>query len=477
MSHFVDITPHVSLLAKTGQAGHSVAEAVAELVDNAVDARCAGQAVTVEVRYDAKRNWLEVQDDGVGMSRTELADALVLALSTKGNEQIGKFGLGMKAACTSLGKRFQINTCRDGDHYATIADYDEQRFLEAGTWQLPISRRKKKRAHGTTITIDSTRVYATLNQSLVKNLGSTFRHFIRDGVLTLFVNGVLVEPEVRDVDADSVLPLQGEVDGTPVRGWVGLLRTSSQRGWYGFDLVRHRRVIRRYEKLGFQGHPQYARVAGELHLDGFETNNLKTDFIRETTTWRSLEAWVAESLEPILSASRALAHSGAFDRRLKSLINEERERILAALGDGGLIGADDFHFRPMSRFRVQGRSDAISLVIGSFHIEHRFGSEADGPFMRRSKFERLAEADLIEVITNFEFLQVNGEEAVTLACHNIAETVALELATGSEDYVEVKTKLWRLIAGQPGLQTALRRTLTAARRNISSETAILSETT
>lgn len=452
MTELVDITPHVSLLAKSGQAGHSVAEAVAELVDNSLDARLGRRTLHVSVTYDVRGKLIEVEDDGSGMSRDSLARALVLALSTKNGDRIGRFGLGMKTACTSLGHRFTISSARAEDFYETIAEYDEDEFIRSGEWKLPIRRRKKIRKHGTLISIESERVYHGLSQSLIRNLGWTFRHFIADGILELKVNGELVEPPQHQVDTDSILPLNGELEGREVRGWVGLLLVSSQRGWYGFDLIRHRRVIRRHEKIGFQAHPQTARVVGELHLDEFETNNLKTDFIRETDNWRELEVWLSESIEPVLAASRALAHSGAFDRRLRDLIQKEREAILAALGEGALD--------PVLEFKNLRRgsglsSDAVSLVIGPFHVEHVYIEEAGGPFMRRARLERPGEADLVRVETNLGFSSL-GNDLVSWACHNVAEAVAVELAVGA-DYIETKSKVWAAIAAQPGLATALRR--------------------
>lgn len=456
MSDFVDITPHVSLLAKSGQAGHSVAEAVAELVDNSLDARVGKRTLHVNVSYDVRGKVIEVEDDGSGMSRDSLARALVLALSSKSGDKIGRFGLGMKTACTSLGRRFTITTCRPEDFYEAIADYDEGSFIENGEWKLPVRRRKKSRKHGTRISIESERVYHGLSQSLMRNLGWTFRHFIADGLLELRVNGEKVEPPQHQVDTASILLLNGEVAGRQVRGWVGLLVVSSQRGWYGFDLVRHRRVIRRHEKIGFQAHPQTARVVGELHLDSFETNNLKTDFIRETDAWRELEVWLSESIEPVLAASRALAHSGAFDRRLRDLIQREREAILAALGEEALDPV--LEFRSLRRGSGMS-SDAVALVIGPFHVEHVYIEEADAPFMRRERVERPGETDLIRVETNLGFTSL-GSDVVTWACHNVAEAVAVELAVG-EDYIETKSKVWSAIAAQPGLATALRRSAKA----------------
>jgi hypothetical protein len=452
MSHYVDITPHVSLLAKSGQAGHSVAEAVSELVDNSIDARLEGHVLRVAVNYDARAGWIEVADDGRGMGRPDLARALVLALSSKDGDKIGRFGLGMKTACTSLGSKFSIATARENDHFEAVADYDEASFLAKGEWRLPIRRRKKQRSHGTVITIESERVYHALSQSLVRNLGWTFRHFISDGILELHVNGQAVEAPRHIVDPESMLPLHGEIAGREVRGWVALLTVSSQRGWYGFDLIRHRRVIRRHEKLGFQAHPQTARVVGELHLDGFETNNLKTDFIRETEEWRQVESWLSKSIEPVLAASRALAHSGSFDSRLRDLIVQERESILATLGEHALDAVLEFKG---IRSLPGAASAFVAVVIGPFHVEHAFIDDSDAGFMRRSRLARPGESDLIRVETNVAFPSITGDVALW-ACHNIAEAVALELAVG-DDYLDSKSRVWSALSTQAGLVTALRR--------------------
>src|SRR5689334_10058715 len=129
--HFADITPDVSLLAKVGQSGHSVADAVAELVDNSLDARV-GRKVKVDIRYDARDGWIEIRDNGRGMTRTQLSDALVLGFSEKGEGKIGRFGLGLKTACTSLGSRFEIRTRPVAAKVEWIAEYDEEEFLRKG---------------------------------------------------------------------------------------------------------------------------------------------------------------------------------------------------------------------------------------------------------------------------------------------------------------------------------------------------------
>lgn len=428
-----------------------MAEAVAELVDNALDARINGRALRVDIAYSVREGWVRIDDDGRGMSRGELSDALVLGLSTKRDPEIGKFGLGLKTACTSLGDRFTITTARDDAHYAHVAEYDEEHFLMSGEWKLPIQRRKKSVAHGTQIVIDSARLYASLYQSLTRNLGWTFRHFLLDDVLQLSVNGIAVEPVSYEIDEKTAIPLKGVVAGREVHGWAGLLLKSSQRGWYGFSLVRQRRIVRRHEKLGFQPHPSTARVVGELHIDAFDTNNLKTDFIRETSAWRELEEWVSRQIQPVLAASRTLAHAGMLDLKIRARIEEERRRLL---GDDPPSSGRRVNGR--SRTRQPGESAAVDVAVGALHLQHIYAlSDAAQPYVHIERVARPAEADLMIVRTNLTHPacgQVSDRSG--WACHNLAEAAARELGADKQ-YVEMKSVILEKLLGERSLRRAL----------------------
>lgn len=451
MPEHVDITPHLSLLAKVGQSGHSVAEAVAELVDNAIDAR-RDDHVIVDVDYSAKEGWLEVTDDGSGMNRQRLADALVLGLSTKAGGTIGRFGLGLKTAATALGSRFSVVTVGAEAQYEWVADYDEEAFLASGRWELPIRRRAKRRPAGTQIRVWSDRVYPGLHQSLQRNLGWTFRHFLRDGVLELSINGQRVEASGYEVDPGSIMPFEGEVAGKKVRGWAALLLKSSQRGWYGFSLVRNRRIVRRHEKLGFQPHPSTARVVGELHLDEFDTNNLKTDFVRETASWRELEQWVSDTIEPLLAASRRLAHAGMLDLRIRAAIADERARLLgtddpAALLDlvsAGRLATDDTV--------VPG----VAVAVGPLHLEHIWvWRTPEDDYLEVERRARAGDADLLIVASNLAHpLAALAADSGAWACHNIAEAAAGSLGPPAQ-FTSLKGAILPRLLEEKSLRRAL----------------------
>lgn len=449
MTTYVDITPDVSLLAKIGQSGHSISDAVAELVDNALDAREIGRSVRVSVDLDADGSRLTIRDNAHGMSAKQLAQALVLGRSEKSHDQIGRFGLGLKTACTSLGASFSVTTATPDAHYSSVCRYDAALFAEEGQWRLPVARKKKTFKQGTEIVIDCGRLYPSLPATLARNLGWTFRHFIVDKVLNLSINSTRVTAAEYDVDPASVMPFKGVVGGYTVRGWVGLLHKSSQRGWYGFALVRHRRVVRRHEKLGFQAHPQTARVVGEIHLDAFDTNNLKTDFIRETPEWLALEEWVSVTVEPVVAASRALAHAGMLDLKIKTHLAAQRDSLDDE--EGSRLNMPD------GLARLDGsRSEPVAVAVGPLHLEHVFVRGGSGfPYSEITERRRDGEADLLVVASNLDHLAAGQiMDRSGWACHNVAEAAAQHLGRAA-NFLELKSVILDKLLAERGLRRAL----------------------
>src|SRR5690348_3989841 len=118
----ISILPDRSLMPKIGQTGYSVSQALSELVDNSIDARPDGRILTVEIRLKADEDLVEVSDDGVGMNEETAANSIRLAHSGKKNK-LGEFGLGLKTAATSLGKKFEIITKQKDSHNEYVLEY------------------------------------------------------------------------------------------------------------------------------------------------------------------------------------------------------------------------------------------------------------------------------------------------------------------------------------------------------------------
>ena len=123
----VDITPDKSLMQKIGAAGYRTEQAVAELVDNAIDARLPDEAERISVVLDFVNRTITVSDDGRGMTLEGLRRGLTIAQAgdrAQSGADLGAFGIGLKSACAALGKSFTIVTSTDRSKSEYVAEYD-----------------------------------------------------------------------------------------------------------------------------------------------------------------------------------------------------------------------------------------------------------------------------------------------------------------------------------------------------------------
>ena len=329
----VDITPDVSLFKKIGSQPYRIPDAVAELADNEIDAGLLNKKLTVNVTLRmGKTPTITVEGNGSGMSPETAAKAMKMAYSLKSAEQIGEFGLGMKAACSNLGHSFEIITCTADAESASRIMYNEDDFLKSGQWKIRLEKMDKPFPHGTRITITDPKVniYPGLKDTMLNHFGRTFRHFINDGDVEILVNDEPVVPEEPKLFDQYTKPFVFEVQGHKVRGWYGLQEKYSQTGGYGFDVIRHKRVMSRYEKIGFKPHPRLARLTGEIHLDDFPVTNNKMDFVRDTPLWREFEEMVGALTAEIRGIAGKLA-SKRLEQKDLAEIEEVRTEVQDAL--------------------------------------------------------------------------------------------------------------------------------------------------
>src|ERR1700691_3549473 len=97
-NEYIDITPDKSIYHKIGEANYSISDALAELVDNSIDA-ANEDGVEIFIILDKKDGKIIIEDNGQGMSKEIASKSLVLAYSKK-HDALGEFGLGLKSACT-----------------------------------------------------------------------------------------------------------------------------------------------------------------------------------------------------------------------------------------------------------------------------------------------------------------------------------------------------------------------------------------
>ena len=292
----VDITPDKSLIQKIGLVGYRTEQAVAELLDNSIDARISDEKEGIRVRLDFEAKRIHVEDDGQGMSKKDLANAMTIAKGTKTRQNLGRFGIGMKSACSALGKKFTVTTSKAGSYREYRAEYDEKDWLsdKSKNWRNFIITEKildrKNGWHGTKITVSelSVPLYANQVSKFKENFGIRYSPYLQSGQISIQVNTVHCRPVKPPIVEKSRRGVRVKLPfGREIHGYVALLKKRSIKGNYGIHLFRNGRLIKSFAKFGFSAHPENSMIMGELNLDHVPVNFSKSEFIEESPEYQN----------------------------------------------------------------------------------------------------------------------------------------------------------------------------------------------
>jgi len=187
----------------------STSSAVAELVDNALQAGARTVRISVEATdaMSGSDTRIQVADDGVGMDRATLVQAMRFGGSGRYDDRsgLGRFGMGLPNASLGQARRVSVYTWQSGASVlTTYLDVDEIAVGEAEQVPEPVRHRtvadihRIDPTHGTTVVwercdrLDNRRP-STLVRRLSSSLGRTFRDFLIQGI-KIEINGNLVKP-------------------------------------------------------------------------------------------------------------------------------------------------------------------------------------------------------------------------------------------------------------------------------------------
>ena len=185
------------------------ANAVAELIDNAIDARAdrvelliKDHGVLVQTRTSYRIQSLAVIDNGIGMTAATLTQALRFGgrVPSPGIRKIGKYGMGLPTASASQCKRVEVWSWQEGienAHYAYL-DIDQ---IQKGTQEEILTIRRDPPEDwlslakhdiadcGTLVVwsaIDRIETRSdTIFRHVSEEIGRIYRHYINGGELTI----------------------------------------------------------------------------------------------------------------------------------------------------------------------------------------------------------------------------------------------------------------------------------------------------
>ena len=127
MPQILENRPTAEILMVSMRAmGYSFEAAVADVVDNSISA--GAKHVLISFPRSPSESYVTICDDGCGMSHDELFDALKYGSTNKGvirpENDLGRFGLGLKAASLSQCRKMTVVSKKDGQLSAMTWDLD-----------------------------------------------------------------------------------------------------------------------------------------------------------------------------------------------------------------------------------------------------------------------------------------------------------------------------------------------------------------
>ena len=112
--------------------GYDLAAAVADLVDNSIDADAS--SVAVDIGHDGNGAWLRIADDGGG-TESRLDEAMRYGSTRSyGATDLGRFGLGLKTASLSQCRRLTVATRSTTRGPIRIRRWDLDRVAKTDSW-------------------------------------------------------------------------------------------------------------------------------------------------------------------------------------------------------------------------------------------------------------------------------------------------------------------------------------------------------
>ena len=366
----------------------SISTALAELVDNSIQAAATKVAITIERSGQKSLPEIAVADNGIGMSRRELEACLRFGGSSRFDERhsFGRFGMGLPAASLSQARRVEVTSWQRGRaEYRVALDVDA---VASGSGALLAARRVGPgqsdsgcRVHWQQCDRIEYRRLTWLGRALHRDLGRMYRRFLKAGIV-LTINGTEVEPVdplllgTKFEGATSRLafePLQYELESSdgqtspvtvrfavlPVHQWHHLDNVTKRRlgivGHGGVSILRAgREIASGWHLMGGKRKENYddwwrCEIEFEPALDEHFGITINKQGIRPSATLR-------EALEPDLESIARLLNARVRQsfEEVKFQSATEASCRIAAAADGDLPILD-----------TRGRGGALTYRIGS----------------------------------------------------------------------------------------------------------------
>ena len=236
-SECVKVLPNPRFLEALEDAGYSSEQALDELVDNSIDGGAKRVDVHIQLTSCSDDHGslyrISIVDNGRGINSDQIRQAATLGSKVSyGKNSLGKYGVGLKSAGTSLGKRFHILSKVKGGK-PTHLTFDKEYMKSTNRWEAQLRPANAEESHllsllvgksssGTIVSIDGCQLnlpgknLKEQKEFIMFHLGLVFRKFINKGVSIYCGFGSLKQCVLKKIS--SVDPLETKNRETYVYG-------------------------------------------------------------------------------------------------------------------------------------------------------------------------------------------------------------------------------------------------------------------
>ena len=132
------ITPDpVGTIEGMRETGYEFNTALADIVDNSVDADAT--EIDITIKMDVGGVFISIADNGYGMNEEKLIRGMRYGGKGADNpKRLGKFGLGLKTASTAFCRKLSVITRDSKDSKLLKATWDLDHVARVGQWELKL---------------------------------------------------------------------------------------------------------------------------------------------------------------------------------------------------------------------------------------------------------------------------------------------------------------------------------------------------
>lgn len=264
--------------------GYNVRTAVADVIDNSIAANATVVNVGIELRTDG-RKFVYIGDNGDGMDAAGVHNAMRYGAPARTNaKSLGKFGLGLKTASSSVCLKFTVISRKSADQPLAKLAWDLEHVSKRNTWEMlqePVTAEERdafeeycggkgtlviwsncdrilSKEYGEPGGTQEKQAIKRLAESLAKHVSLIYHRFLdpsddRERNVAIRINGILVEPWNPFYPAKSEQTLGETQQSFEIELADGSIERARIRAW----ILPHRRDMSREE------HDRLARISNK----------------------------------------------------------------------------------------------------------------------------------------------------------------------------------------------------------------------